>query len=1483
MIQKQTIVCVVFSSCAMMGIAQGDQAELRKGLTSYPQFPSEAFLAGVRQRVHIAGTGVVDGVRRASGTSTFVVDSVGDTGDSDPSDPACDDGTGNCTLRAAIEQANATAGANTIHFAIGSGQQVIEPLTGLPVITGPLTIDGRTQSGFSSDPLIVLNGTNAPAGTNGLIFEAPGCELYALAIFGFRQDVNSNDGFGVVLGFSGANATLEGNWIGVDPDLDELSSGNTTGIGVFSSGSRIGGAAIGQRNTLSGNELRGVFIAGGMAFAVEVQGNYIGVLPDGSGCLPNDLNGVEVVAAANNVIGGSNSGEGNVVSCNGLVGVILGNQSTGNIIAGNRIGTDPAGMETDPDGIPNSGDEWGNKSDGVELQSPGNTVGGTVGVTPGGPCSGACNIISGNEDHGIQIVLAEASGNIVTGNYIGTTKDGGASLGNRLNGIWIADAAQTIIGGSVGNVISGNGSDGIALLRAQGTVIKGNIIGMDPDGGRAVPNEMSGISVVDSAMVEVGGSAGLTFGACTGDCNHISGNDADGIFIDGPTSQDNTVAGNLIGGTADGAMEIANDGHGVHILEASSNTIGVTGTAAADEANRIIGNGGDGVRIEGNTAASNSIRKNSIHANLGLSINLVSGPGELSNGVTPNDSFTDMDSGANSLINFPAMVAYITVDGTSYITGVNRTNQEITVDLYASESRGDSGHGEAEEFLIDIPEVPPNANFKFALPGSLPHPLLSATATNAAGSTSEFSYVCEAFNGSIDGDADGLCDDWEINGIDFNGNGIVDVPLHMSPYDADTSKKDIYVEVDEMGLVNDGGVLKYFGAPFAALPTIHQAFRGAPGNLALHFLVDSSSVGNSPYKDGALPHMPQIRVIGTKPGNDNDAVDFKYGSASNPCDGYFGTDADRGASNCEEIIGAKQQFVRYVLFVDRVDENRTGVSNGTDLVVVAMGHMDAKDKKKIGGAEAYAAGTMMHELGHTLGLCHGGPAAHFEDACSGPCLGDVCQYGPLTAESCSEDTDCDPFFDGNYVISYKPNYLSVMNYLYQLPSVVKDRPLDYSRWVLPDDPLGDGFLDETVLDEQAGIGPLPFLFSGWAHSGFYADQSGTCKGMGKLKVGDPIDWDLDGFSGGVAQASINDNDTCLPGSLEILHGAEDWTHVRVPNRHLPSFGLFGVNDNVDVDELNAERIIGMASATDFDEDGINNFDDNCPEAYNPFQEDVDEDLIGDACDLINFVVDPLAVVGGSSVQGVVTMRVPADVEGLKLDGVISDALDHIIMPGEVIIPGGETQVTFDIMTMPVAAMMPTTLYVREGPDTLEAPLLLLTGSEAVPEILAATPADGFIDPLDPTDGIRHISVEFNGTMTNLDGSPLSAEAFSLFALGDSATPIVASVDTSASPTVAVEFDGPLQPGERYRLEARVASGDGVPAALTLHYGALPCDVDHSGVVDALDPEAFVAEFSGTRALNLVDTNRSGNVNITDATAFVLLFLNDWDGASLPRR
>jgi CSLREA domain-containing protein len=131
----------------------------------------------------------------AQSSTTFTVNSTADTPDASTAGTACDtdvftDGD-QCTLRAAIQQANATTGADAINFAIpGTGvKTIVVGATGfgaLPAITDPVTIDGYTQPGSSPNTKAVgndavlkieLNGANVNGGDGLLITHVSGSSV----------------------------------------------------------------------------------------------------------------------------------------------------------------------------------------------------------------------------------------------------------------------------------------------------------------------------------------------------------------------------------------------------------------------------------------------------------------------------------------------------------------------------------------------------------------------------------------------------------------------------------------------------------------------------------------------------------------------------------------------------------------------------------------------------------------------------------------------------------------------------------------------------------------------------------------------------------------------------------------------------------------------------------------------------------------------------------------------------------------------------------------------------------------------------------------------------------------------------------------------------------------------------------------------------------------------------------------------------------
>jgi hypothetical protein len=417
--------------------------------------------------------------------------------------------------------------------------------------------------------------------------------------------------------------------LGARKDLGN--QGDGVNISVVSNNT-IGGTAVGAGNVITANNGYGVRITGG-ASGNHLEGNYIGTTSTGLSIPPppasKSIFGVLIDGSPNNFIGGSAGGAGNLVSGN-LTGVqVQGASSTGNLLRGNYIGTDV-----------NGGTDLGNIGSGMVIASSAsnNTIGGTV--------AGAGNVISGNDNHGLEINSGGSTGNQVQGNFIGTNPAGTGEVGNGLvggastgRGIKINGAPGNTIGGtSAGrNVISGNVKYGIEIVGngATGTVVQSNYIGTDATAMAFLGNRDAGL-VVAAPNTVIGGT--------TSDVrNVISGNGhwraqlfaAAGIALttdasSGAVATGTQVQGNFIGTNVAGTAALSNGGIGVVIIDGLNNTVGGT-TAGAR--NIISGNGIHGVEID-DTATGNLVRGNYV----GLNVNGNAAVANSGNGVLISDA-----------------------------------------------------------------------------------------------------------------------------------------------------------------------------------------------------------------------------------------------------------------------------------------------------------------------------------------------------------------------------------------------------------------------------------------------------------------------------------------------------------------------------------------------------------------------------------------------------------------------------------------------------------------------------------------------------------------------------------------------------------------------------------------------------------------------------------------------------------------------------
>jgi titin len=276
---------------------------------------------------------------------------------------------------------------------------------------------------------------------------------------GSRNVISGNGGDGVDIAGAGTSSNkVQGNYVGIDTSGTAALGNGNEGVAVYGGATKntVGGTSISARNVVSGNLHDGVAVNAKGTSGNRVEGNYIGLNATGTATLGNGGIGAPVYGGATgNIIGGTTPTSRNVISGNANYGVTLVNTGTsGNLVEGNYIGTNPAGTAALP-----------NAHGGVFLYlgSTRNTVGGTTGA--------ARNVISGNGGSGVGLEGKGTSGNVIEGNFIGTNAAGTGALGNSLDGVRIdTGAIANTIGGTVagsGNRIAYNHSDGVQVVGAS--------------------------------------------------------------------------------------------------------------------------------------------------------------------------------------------------------------------------------------------------------------------------------------------------------------------------------------------------------------------------------------------------------------------------------------------------------------------------------------------------------------------------------------------------------------------------------------------------------------------------------------------------------------------------------------------------------------------------------------------------------------------------------------------------------------------------------------------------------------------------------------------------------------------------------------------------------------------------------------------------------------------------------------------------------
>jgi hypothetical protein len=373
------------------------------------------------------------------------------------------------------------------------------------------------------------------------------------------------------------------------------------------------------------------------------------------------------------------------------------------------------------------------------------------------------------------------------------------------------------------------------------------------------------------------------------------------------------------------------------------------------------------------------------------------------------------------------------------------------------------------------------------------------------------SYLIGSVNAQVepngDDDGDGPTNSWETNGIPYTG---VDGLQHFYKLpQADPLHKNLYVEADYMQFHRPIGGSTTFGA----IEDVRRAFRLAPvsnpdGTTGINLFVQV---------DEQIPHQ-----------NTTDMNDLM----NNIKPEWFGTAAERADLNAVNLLAAKRMAFHYAVFAHDQPAPHQGSSGvaqrpGMDsLVTLGAPHwaVDPVTNHNV-GSRSEQAGTFMHELGHNLGLEHGG----------------------------GDGTNC------------KPNYFSVMNYLFQFPDFVSGRPLDYSRSNLT-------ALNKANLNEPNGI-------SQSTPSGLTTVYGPRGPGKGPVfpVAGVPIDWNFNGVTIDIGvDSNINGDLACgASGPGPILKGFNDWNALKyiVPQQALAALAFELPNEETINDVIEARLIL----------------------------------------------------------------------------------------------------------------------------------------------------------------------------------------------------------------------------------------------------------------------------------------------------------------------
>ncbi|MBM3499773.1 MAG: hypothetical protein FJX74_14020 [Armatimonadetes bacterium] len=344
------------------------------------------------------------------------------------------------------------------------------------------------------------------------------------------------------------------------------------------------------------NTIRGLRItrAGGAALALNhpdaqdnrVVGCFLGTDKTGELALGNNYGVLITNGARNNRIGDTGPNDGNVISGNHLVGVLIaaadGTRILGNLIGVSATGEFPLGNGT---GVLISDSEDCRVGNGTEGGR--NVIGGNDTQVEGpdasaGPPDTSAAVLPFEPGYGV--FLLRGGGHLVAGNHIGTNAAGTEAVRNGRSDVLLRNTVNALIGGT------GSGSrnvlqDGIQIEQSRGATVQGNNIGVDATGNVGLDGE-EGLWLWSAVNCTIGGST-------AGARNVISGHRYREVGVQG--GRGNRIHGNFIGLNRAGTQVIGGES-GVDVEDGARST--EVGGSAAGTGNVFAGMARTGVEID---------------------------------------------------------------------------------------------------------------------------------------------------------------------------------------------------------------------------------------------------------------------------------------------------------------------------------------------------------------------------------------------------------------------------------------------------------------------------------------------------------------------------------------------------------------------------------------------------------------------------------------------------------------------------------------------------------------------------------------------------------------------------------------------------------------------------------------------------------------------------------------------------------------------